>query len=408
VPTYKYQVKKTPDLMVRGTVEALSEKEAVEKLGRMGYLPIKLEEELSVPGAPRFPAVFSPRLGRKIKSPEITVFSRQLASLLKSGVAILNAIRIIMEQSENPRLRSLLHQIHDAVREGSSFSSVLTQFPDVFPAVYVAMVRVGETSGSLPEVLLRMAHYRAKQEQVFSHFRMALIYPFFMAVVGCGTVIFMLSFVVPRLMRVYERLGGDLPLPTQILLSVSTGIRREGFWIVLAAAIGLLLLRQELRTQHGKIFWSSLKLHTPFFGRFILKTELCRFARGLGLLIENGIPILRSLDVVIPLLQNEVIKNQLRQSSQQLEQGGSLGRFLKDSPWIPPFMSNLIIVGEESGKLKESLAEVADSYEQDIEEAVKVLTSLVEPLLILAMALVVGFIVVAMLLPIFQINMMIK
>jgi len=227
-----------------------------------------------------------------------------------------------------------------------------------------------------------------------------------MAIVGLATVVFMLTFVMPRLMRIFVNLGEKLPLPTRILISISQGLRQWWFWIILILAIIILLIRRQAKTKMGKLSLSIFKLHLPILGNFILKAELSRFSRTLELLIKNGIPILKAIDIAIPVLDNEVIKNQLRQSYKQLEQGGSFGRSLKNSKVFPLFMSNLITVGEESGKLDEALAEVASSYERDTDEAMRIMTSLLEPLMILGMGLIVGFIVVAMLLPIFEINVM--
>ena len=216
----------------------------------------------------------------------------------------------------------------------------------------------------------------------------------------------MLTFVMPRLMKIFINLGQDLPLPTKILIFTSNGLRQWGFWIILILALIILIFRRQMRTKTGRISLSLLKLHLPLYGKFTLKAELARFSRTLELLIKNGIPILQAMDIATPVLENEIIKNQLSKSYKELEQGGSLGRSLRNSRLFPLFMTNLIIVGEESGKLDEALSEIASSYERDTDEAMRIMASLLEPLMILAMGLIVGFIVVAMLLPIFQINVM--
>ncbi len=400
---YKYRAKKGTQEIIDGKVEAQSEKEAIEKISAMGYLPMRIEEENQADRA----GVGSLAKSRpKVKSREITVFSRQLASLLKSGVPILASLNIIREQSENPHLKDILYHIYNAVKDGSTFSSVLAQYRGVFSYLYVAMIRTGEDSGALPQALLRIADYRLKQEEMLSRFRMALIYPLLMAVVGVATVVFMLTFVMPRLMGIFVNMGEKLPLPTRILIALSQTLRHNWFWIILALAAIILFLKRQARTKAGKLSLSWFRLRLPVLGNFILKVEFSRFSRTLELLIKSGIPILQAIDIAIPVLENEVLKNQLRQSYKELEQGGSLGRSLKGSKLFPVFMSNLIIVGEESGKLDEALAEVADSYERDTDEAIRVMANLIEPLMILGMGLIVGFIVVAMLLPIFEINVM--
>jgi type II secretory pathway component PulF len=240
--------------------------------------------------------------------------------------------------------------------------------------------------------------------------RMAMAYPILMACVGIGTVIFMLSFVMPKLMGLYKDMQQTLPIPTKILLFLSKNLQQWWFWIYLflISFFILLIINRYLRTKTGKLAFSLFQLHIPVIGTLILKAELARFGRTLELLLRSGIPILKAITISIPVLGNELIKNQLYSSFKDLEQGGSLGRSLKNSKIIPIFMSNLIVVGEESGKLDEALTEAADSYERDSDEAIRVMGSLLEPLMILGMGLIVGFIVVAMLLPVFEINVMVR
>jgi type II secretory pathway component PulF len=403
MPTFKYRAKKGSGEIVDGTIEAHSEKDAIEKLGEIGYLPIKIESDLTRAG--RDGQAHSRGASARVKSRQITIFSRELASLLRSGVPILKAIDIISEQSDDARLKEILRSVHSAVRDGESFSAALSRYSAVFSPLYVAMVHAGENSGALSEALLRISEYRAKQEDMVSRFKMAAIYPVLMGVVGLGTVIFMLTFVMPRLMQVFLRIGQELPMPTQILISISTLLRERWPVIVIAVFIALLAARGQAMTRAGRYSASMFKLKLPIFGKFMQKAELARFSRTLELLIKNGIPILKAIDIAVPVLSNDVIKNSLQQSYQDLEQGGSFGKSLKNSPFFPAFMVNLLIVGEESGRLDESLSEVASSYERDIDEAVKIMSNLLEPVMILAMGLVVGFIVVAMLLPIFEINL---
>jgi general secretion pathway protein F len=403
MPVYAYRAKKDPQNIVEGRVEGRSEKEAIEKINALGYIPVHVEE--CGVSASRDTTSFNRSVG-KIRPAEVTIISRQLASLLKAGVPILAALNIISEQSENASLKAMVRNVHDAVKEGSTFSGTLMQYPQVFPPIYIAMVRVGEDSGSLPEMLLRISDYRSKQEEMFARFRMALAYPMLMAMVGVGTIIFMLTFVMPRLLNIYNNIDQRLPLPTRILISVSEGLRHWGIWILLVLIAVIFVAAQQLKSAAGRSFLSVFKLHVPVFGKFILKAELSRFCRTLELLIKSGIPILKGLEVGIPILENEVIKGKLRTSYKDLEQGGSFGRSLKSSSLFPLFMTNLLIVGEESGKLDEALSEVASSYERDTDEAIKVMSSLLEPLMILGMGLIVGFIVIAMLLPIFEINVM--
>lgn len=407
MPTYKYRAKKGPEDIVEGKIEALSEKSAVEKLSQAGFLPVRIELDIQARETPQA-AISKPQGGaaarKRVKSREITVLSRELASLLKSGVPILKALDIISEQSGHSRLKDIISSIRNDIKEGSAFSSALLKYPAMFNPVYIALIRSGEDSGSLPQALLRIAEYRVRQEEMLSRLRMALAYPLFMAAVGVATVAFMLAYVMPRLTGLFVNTGQSLPLPTQILISVSSGLRQQGFWIALAISVFSLIAKRQLKTAPGRLFLSSFSLRLPLLGKFILKAELARFSRTLELLIKNGITILKALDIAIPVLSNDIIKNQLKKSVKDLQAGGSFGRSLKDSRLFPHFMANLITVGEESGRLSDSLQEISDSYERDTDEQMRVMSSLIEPLMILIIGSVVGFIVVAMLLPIFEIN----
>jgi type II secretory pathway component PulF len=408
--TYIYQAKKDPQNTVEGRIEAQSEREAIEKISLLGLVPISLREDnvAAVETAPAQAMVSVGKSGVRLSSREITIFSRQLASLLKSGVPILRSLVIIRDQAANRKLKSIVQNIYKEVEAGSVFSSVLAQYPRVFPPLFIALIRAGEDSGALPEVLFKISDYRAKQEEVVSRFKMAMVYPALMAFVGVGTVVFMLTFVMPRLTKLYENMGQSLPIPTRILIAASSGLQQGWFWALAIALAVIIVVKRYSLTAAGKIFFSVIQLNLPVFGNLVLKAELARFSRTLELLLRSGISILRAINVTIPVLDNEIIKSQLSASYKELEQGGSLGRSLKTSKVIPAFMCNLLIVGEETGKLDDALTEVASSYERDTDEAIRVMSSLLEPLMILFMGLVVGFIVVAMLLPIFEMNVMVR
>ncbi len=403
MPQFKYRAKKGPEEVIEGVIEAQSEKEAVDKISQLGLLPVRVEQQDKPSVYGRDVAVVSAgRLG--IKSREITIVTRQLASLLKSGVPILSSLNIISEQSQSSALRGLLRSVYNNVKEGATFSSSLARYPGLFQTLYIAMVHTGEDSGQLPQALLRVAEYRAKQEELMSRFRMAMAYPVLMAVVGVGTIIFMLTFVMPRLLNIFSGMGQALPLPTRILIAVSGYARQWWAWAVIAAAV--LIIRRVFISQAASGSLGAFKLRIPVFGELVLKSELGRFTRTMELLIKSGIPILKAIDIAIPVLSNEVLKRHLGQSYKELEQGGSFGKSLKKAGIFPLFMSNLIIIGEESGRLDDALGEVAATYERDTDEAMRMLASLLEPLMILVMGIIVGFIVIAMLLPLFEINVM--
>ncbi|HTL71278.1 MAG TPA: type II secretion system F family protein [Candidatus Eisenbacteria bacterium] len=424
MPQFAYRAKSGPQKVVDGLIEAASADEALEKLDAMGLLPTRLDEvaageAANLKAADRAPApdhreaAAPPQKTRKpllggIRSQEITIFGRQLATLLKSGVPILRAMQIITDQTENPRLRKVFDHIQREIRDGNPLSSVLASYPKLFPPIYIAMVRTGEDSGTLQETLLRISEYRQGQEAIYSRVRTAMAYPILMALVGVGTVAFMLTFVIPRLSGLFSTMGGSLPLPTRILMAVSGVFQKKLFWAAAAGAVLLAVTVLRTRPVQVKAFWSRLSLRLPVIKTFTIKVELARFSRTLDLLIRSGIPILKAIEITTPVLSNTVLRAHFARTREEVAGGGSFGKSLKQTGAFPAFMTNLLMVGEESGHLDEALGEIALFYERETDEAIKVMTSLLEPLMILVMGLIVGFIVIAMLLPMFELNMMVK
>ncbi len=402
MPKFIYKAKNGPTEIVEDSIEAQSYDEAVEKISRLGLLPVKVEKEAEVDkGAVASGVSF---FSGRVPSSEVTVFSRQLATLIKSGVPILRSLNIISQQSEYPAFRNILVKISSDVKEGKSFSAALEAWPSVFSPFYIAMVRSGEGSGTLQDALFRIAAYRKAQEEMFTRVRAAMAYPVLMALVGVGTIVFMFVFVLPKLMGIFSSLGQELPGPTKIVVGISHFLKN--YWphlLVSLAGISLLVAKTSTFRARRKIA-SVLVLRIPVLSQFVRKNEFAKFCRTLEVMIKSGIPILKALSISIPVLDNEVIKSELARCALDLEQGASFGRSLGASKVFSPFMVSLVSVGEESGRLDEALAEVADTYERECDETMKVMTSLLEPAMILIMGLIVGFIVVAMLLPVFQIN----
>lgn len=426
MPVYDYKAKKGPTEIVSGRIEAATADEAVDRLSREGLVPVRVEEAKAGKEAPKpaakpakteerggiasapAPKAGTIRLFNGVRSSDITLFGRQLATLLKSGVPILRAIWIISEQSEKPALRAMLDDAQDKIRNGKTLSSVLESYPKYFSPLYIAMVKTGEDSGALETALRRVSEYRQKQEEILSHVRTALAYPILMAVTGAGTIAFMLTFVIPKLSGIFSSLGGHLPLPTRILMSVSGLFREPVFWAAAGTALFAAVVALKAFPKQMAELWSRLSLKLPFLKGFILKAELARFSRTLELLIQCGLPILRAIEIATPVLGNSVLRARFAQARKDLTGGGSLGKSLRECGVFPLFMTNLVSVAEESGRLDEAMGEIAHFYEHETEEAVKVMTSLLEPLMILVMGLIVGFIVIAMMLPMFEMNMMVR
>ncbi len=399
--TYVYRAKKNSAETVSGQILAHTQDEAIDLISQLGLLPVSIEAKADS-------AQTQSVRYQKVKTKDICVFSRQLANLLKSGVSILRSLAILEEQTMQPYFKKVISNIAWGIKNGRSFSDCLSEYPLIFSPLYITMINAGEESGNIQEMLISISIYQQRQEEVLSKVRIALAYPILMAVVGVGTIYFILSFVLPKMASLFDNMGSQLPLPTKILLTISS-ILVKGWAVALIAILLIgLSIKRWAQSAQGRLILSKVFLRLPLFGEIILKSELSRFCRTVVLLMKSGVPIVRSLQIAIPILSNEVIKAQLTKSKNDLTGGGSLGENLRQSSEIPPMMAHMIAIGEESGNLNEVFNEVATTYEQETDEKIKVMTTLFEPMMILVIGLIVGFIVFAMLLPIFQMDVFAK
>lgn len=399
--TFVYRAKKNTAETVTGHITAQNQDEAIDLINQLGLLPVSVEEQKTREG------LSDGGIVRRIRVKDLYFFSRQLANLLKSGVTLLRALKIMGEQSQNLYLQKIITVVESGVKNGRTFSDCLAQHPRVFSPLYITMVKAGEESGNLQEMLLSIANYQRKQVEILSKVRSALAYPLFMAGAGVATILFIFMFVLPRMSGLFENIG-SLPLPTAILLNLSHGFQKAWYLIIFLFLLIVFFSQKWLKTTNGRSAMSRFILRMPAIGEIILRMELARFCRTLVLLLKSGVNITKALEISIPLLSNDLIKEDLSQCKEDLLAGGSLGVSLQESRQIPQMMGHLIAVGEESGSLNEVLSEIAEEYEQDTDEKIKTMTSLFEPMMILAVGLIVGFLVFAMLLPIFQMDVLSK
>src|SRR3989338_9219375 len=367
----------------------------------MGLVPVSVESRSTVSSKVE-------TLQRHVHRREVHVFSRQLVNLLKAGVTILRALEIVGAQTRNPNFKAIIATLGAEIRDGRSFSDALSDYPKIFSPFYINLIRVGEESGKLREVLLDITAYQRSQEEILTKLKSAMVYPLFMGGVGLLTVIFILTFVLPRILGLFSSLQENLPLPTAILLSISQFLKIGWYGIILGVILIWFLSSRFINSPRGKTLISRLRLRLPGLGPFTLKVELGRMARTLEILLKNGIPILRALQIATPVLNNELIKEAFSRSQADLAKGNSLGLSLRQSPLIPVVVSDLVVVAEETGSLTEIFHEIAETYEEETKETIKVMTTLMEPVMILVVGSVVGFIVFAMLLPIFQIDALVR
>jgi general secretion pathway protein F len=406
MPVYEYKALNKKGKSCKGLIDADSENKARSKLKNSGKYPISLHESLGKGKSSRQGSL-GKSLFERIKSDEIHVVTRQLATLLGAGIPLINGLASLIEQSSNPALKRILAQVRDAVNEGSTLTNALSQHPKLFSNIYINMVRSGEASGSLDVVLERLADFGENQKALQAKFKAALVYPIFMAFIGTGILFFLITYIVPNITRVFTDMERVLPLPTRILI-LASNLLRDYWWLGALLCIAVYaLIRLLLARKSGRRLWDRIKLTFPIIGSVNRKIILARFASTLGSLLKSGVPLITSLQIVSSLVNNQLIGNVIDEAIEKIEKGKSMSSALEASVWFPPLFLQMISVGEQSGQLEAMLDKVSSAYEREVESSIMGMTALIEPIMISAMGLAVGFVVLSILLPIFEMNQMI-
>ena len=399
MPTFKFVAKDEEGQTVTDVIEAKDELVALDMLRVKNLIIISINEEKS-----QAKTIAAKAKSGRIKAEELVIFSRQLATMVNAGIPLVQSLDILSEQMESPAFREVVNQVRSDVEAGASLSAALEKHPKVFSLLYTNMVRAGETSGMLDEILERLSGYLEKNDKLQRKVKSAMVYP---AVVSCMaiaiTLVLMLK-VIPTFKEIFITLGGTLPMPTQILIDISDTLRHNFIYVVIAfAAIGA-GLKKIVETPQGRARFDQIKLDLPVFGPLLRKVAVARFSRTLATLIRSGVPILGALEIVGKTSGNVVIEKAVDNARNGIREGESIAEPLQKSKAFPPMVTRMISVGEESGELEKMLTKIADFYENQVDAAVSGLTSLIEPLIIAFLGIVVGSIVVAMFLPIFKIT----
>lgn len=408
MPTYSYIAKKNLNETVEGIIVADTQESVIDRLIELGLTPVRVEavEEEGRKAGQALRASFLP--GGGLNRKDLSIFTNQLKSLMNAKVDLLKSLSILYGQAEKEKLRTLILDIHSRIKNGATFSGALAEHGYFFPAIFINLIRIGEASGRLDEVLEELDRFLAKEEEFKMHVKTAMAYPALMIFVGIGVIFVLFTYVIPKLSAIFTDFDYALPLPTQIMLAISGFF--ASFWWAVLAGIGLffIILAGMSRTESGRAQLDWIKIHIPVFGVLSLKQSLSRFCRTLALLIRSGLPIFKALEVAIPTLENAVFIKDLEVVRREVMEGSSLANSMKKVVFFPSFLVQMISVGEEGGKLEGVLNEVANIYTQETDARLKVITSLLEPVIILILGLILGGVVMAMLLPIFQINLLIK
>ncbi len=410
MPVYEYTALDRGGKNLKGIIDADSAVAARQKLRGSGMFPVQIKETASVAvpkGLPTGPVSVS-GLFKRVKAGEVSVMTRQLSVLLAAGVPLVGALDAMLSHVTNPLLKKNMAQIKESVNEGNSLAFSLSQHPKLFSNIYVNMVRAGEASGSLDVVLGRLAEYGEHQQALKGRFKAALAYPIFMCLIGSLVLFFLVTFIVPNITQIFSDMEHSLPTPTVMLIATSSFLK-SFWWLVILAGLGLVVaFRQAVKTSRGRHVWDKVKLQVPVVGDINQKIALARFARTLGTLLESGVPVLSALEIVRNIVNNVLIAEVIDGASEEIEAGKSLAIPLGRSRWFPSIAVQMISVGEQSGELEAMLGKIADNYDREVESQIMATTSMLEPVMILVMGLVVGFIVVSILLPIFEMNQMIR
>ena len=408
MPVYEYTALDRAGKNVSGIIDADSSVAARQKLRASGKFPVEVKETTVKARSESARALTLPSLFNRVSIDDVHALTRQLATLLNAGIPLVGALDALMEQTTSPPLKKIIAQIKESVNEGNSLTVSLTRHPKLFSNIYINMVRAGEASGSLDVVLERLAEFGEHQQALKGRFQAALVYPIFMAIIGSGVLFFLLSFVVPNLTRIFTEMKQVLPLPTTILIWFS-GVMRSYWWaIILLMAAIILGIKKFIQNPKGRYIWDNLKLRFPVIGQINRKIALSRFGRTLGSLLQSGVPLITSLQIVRNIVNNVLIGAVIEEAMEDIQAGKSLHFALSRSNWFPPVFRQMVAVGEQSGDLEKMLHKIADAYEREVETRITGMTALIEPVMILLMAVIVGFIVISILLPIFEMNQMVR
>ena len=399
MPVFEYKGKTVTGSPVEGELKVKDRGELERILRRNRILVDKVSKK---------PSQINIRIGSGIKKVHISRFTRQFATMIGAGLPMVQCLEILSKQMEAAEFRKIINEIKEGVSAGSTLSEAMKKHKKIFDDLYVNMVEAGEMGGALDTILVRLANYREKADQLARKIKGALVYPAVVSIVATGVTIAMLTFIVPIFAKMFQNLGAELPAPTRIILGISAFIQSYfllGLAFVVAAVVALKLM---LRNDDGRFYFDRFMLKSPVFGDLIRKAAVARFTRTLGTLIQSGVTILDALEITAKTAGNMVLQRAIKKSVLSIAEGDTITNPLRDSGVFPPMVIQMIAVGEKTGGLDDMLSKIADFYDEEVDAAVSTLTSLIEPVIIVLMGVVIGGILISMYLPMFDIIGQIK
>ena len=405
MPVFEYSALDAKGRKKSGIVDADSPVTARQKLREEGVFPVSVKETArTADGARTGSSAALSGLFSGVKPRFVSIMTRQLATLVGAGMPLVTALEILIPQTAHPRLQRVMAQVKDSIVEGSSLAQALGRHPKVFPPIYINMVRAGEASGALEIVLARLADLFERQENSRLRIKKAMVYPVVMMFLGSAVMVVLMVYIVPSITAIFEQVDRALPTPTRILLAVSSAIRSYWWLMAAAAAAAVAAVGRARGTEKGRLALDEAILKIPVAGGLVLKLAVARFSRTLGSLLANGVPMLSAMEIVKAVVENRVIQAVVSEAAVKIGEGRGLGESLGAAKVFPIVAVQMMGVGEQSGELEAMLENVADLYQGKAEAAIDSLTTLLEPIMILFMAVVVGFVVISILLPIFEMS----
>lgn len=412
MPSFEYLVKDKTGKDLKGIQDAADAQELVRQLRTQGYLVIRVEQVKKRSSLLSVQKGSAARGGRGksggIKLDDLVIFARQMATLVAAGIPLIQSLDILADQVDKEKFRLVLRRMHSDVQSGKSLSESMQVHQQIFSALFIHMVRAGETSGRLQEILDRVAHYFEKSSALQKKVKAAMMYPLVVSIMAFAITFVMLSFVIPKFASIYDGLGAKLPAPTQILIDVSNYLAANWWWILSALGGSIFMFLKFIRSPVGRLPWDSFTLRMPIFGPIIMKVAVSKFARTLSTLVRSGVSILAALEIVSKTSGNARIEKVITDLMGSVKRGESIAGPLDKSGIFPSMVVRMIAIGEETGELEEMLTKIADFYDTQVDTAVSGLTSLIEPLIIAFLGIVIGGIVVALFLPILTLTQAIK
>ena len=403
MPLFTYKAKGADGSVSTGSIDAGKQQEAVAKLRAQKLTVIEIAEGSQNP----LEAIKAKLFGKgSVGSKDLVLFSRQLSTLVSAGVPIVQGLSILEEQMENPRFKEIVGEVRSDIESGLSISDALKKHPDAFPDIYTAMIRAGELGGILDTILERLSGFLESSEALKAKVKSAMMYPAIVLSI-CGIVtIFLLTFVIPTFAAIFESFGRELPAPTRALIALSSAMRSYWYMIFIIPTAAWFGFKKFYASPAGRRFVDAQTLKAPIFGIILKKVAVAKFTRTLGTLVKSGVPIMQGLETVAATAGNVVIEEAVLSTRESIREGGRLADPLKKSGIFPPMVTQMISVGEETGCLDVMLSKIADFYDTEVDAAVKGLTSMIEPLVIVVMGVLIGGIVIAMFMPMFEMGSM--